>query len=98
WCPSSNLRLFAATAQVADLVRLGRVALGTDSRLTGAQDLLEEIRVAAQVSHLSANTLESLVTAASARLLRLSDRGVLEPHKRADLLVLPAGMPITRAS
>ena len=31
WCPSSNLRLFGATAAVADLVRCGRVALGSDS-------------------------------------------------------------------
>ena len=33
WCPSSNSRLFGRTAQAGELVRRGRVALGTDSRL-----------------------------------------------------------------
>ncbi len=35
WCPSSNMRLFGKTAQVTDLVSKRRVALGTDSRLSG---------------------------------------------------------------
>src|SRR5258708_677145 len=48
WCPSSNLSLFGKTADTADLIGRGRVALGTDSRLSGARDLLEELRIAAQ--------------------------------------------------
>jgi len=98
WCPSSNLRLFGATAAVADLVRRGRVALGNDSRLTGARDLLDEIRVASDVGGFDERTLESLVTDASARLLRLKDRGVLAPGARADLLALPSRMPLSRAA
>ena len=46
WCPSSNLHLFGESADVADLIACGRVALGTDSRLSGAADLLGELRVA----------------------------------------------------
>ncbi len=98
WCPSSNLRLFGATAAVGDLVARGRVALGNDSRLTGARDLLDEIRVASEVGGFDERTLESLVTADAARLLRLSDRGTLVPGTRADILVLPSGMPLSKAT
>jgi cytosine/adenosine deaminase-related metal-dependent hydrolase len=90
WCPSSNMRLFGKTAQVTDLASNRRVALGTDSRLSGARDLLDELRLAASLSGLDDDTLEGLVTHVSATLLRLPDRGVLRPGLRADLLVLPA--------
>lgn len=98
WCPSSNLRLFGKSADVGQLTTAGRVALGTDSRLSGARDLLEELRIAASVSGLDAPTLESLVTAAAARLLRLPDRGVLRVGAQADLVILPAGMPLGQAT
>jgi cytosine/adenosine deaminase-related metal-dependent hydrolase len=90
WCPSSNQRLFGTTAIVGELIARGRVALGTDSRMSGSRDLLDELRVAGQIGNLNESALESLVTTASARLLRLADRGVLEAGTRADLLVLPA--------
>jgi Amidohydrolase family len=90
WCPTSNLRLFGETAQVGELVALGRVAIGTDSRLSGARDMLDELRVAAQVGGLDDGTLESLATRDGARLLRLADRGTLRVGARADILVLPA--------
>ncbi|MEA3151634.1 MAG: hypothetical protein QOD56_2573 [Gammaproteobacteria bacterium] len=90
WCPSSNLRLFGRTADVADLIERRRIALGTDSRLSGARDLLEELRVAAELSGLDERVLEPLVTSGAARLLRLSDRGILRAGALADLVVLPA--------
>src|SRR5262249_2978207 len=48
WCPASNLFLFGRTASVrvfmeADSPRPPRIALGSDSRLTGADDLLDEL-------------------------------------------------------
>jgi cytosine/adenosine deaminase-related metal-dependent hydrolase len=91
WCPSSNLRLFGKTAEVRDLVAHHRVALGTDSRLSGGRDLLAELRLAANLSGLGEESLEGLVTHIGADLLRLPDRGSLRPGLRADLLVLPAG-------
>jgi cytosine/adenosine deaminase-related metal-dependent hydrolase len=97
WCPSSNLRLFGRTADITDLLAAGRVALGTDSRLSGARDLLEELGVAAEAGRLDDPTLQSLVTHHSARLLRLSDRGTLRAGARADILILPANMPLARA-
>jgi cytosine/adenosine deaminase-related metal-dependent hydrolase len=95
WCPSSNLRLFSSTAEVGELARQGRVALGTDSRLTGSQDLLCEIRAAGA---LDTAVLESMVTRDAAELLRLPDRGVLRVGARADLLVLPEGMALSSAT
>lgn len=97
WCPSSNLHLFGVTADVAEWVREGRVALGTDSRLSGARDLLEELRTAAGQVAVTPGALESLVTRDAARLLRLPDCGAVAPGSRADLLVVPAGMPLRRA-
>jgi cytosine/adenosine deaminase-related metal-dependent hydrolase len=96
WCPSSNLHLFGATADVAELVSEGRVALGTDSRLSGSRDLLEELRTAAEQIVMSPGTLECLVTWDAAQLLRLADCGLVAPGARADLLVVPAGMPLQR--
>lgn len=97
WCPASNLHLFGATADVADLGAQGRVALGTDSRLTGSRDLLEELRLASQQAHFTSKALQIMVTRGAAQLLRLTDCGVLTPGARADLLVLPAGVTLERA-
>ena len=98
WCPSSNMNLFGTTTDVAGLLGRGGVALGTDSRLSGARDLLDELRVAATISDLDDDTLERLVTADSARLLRLPDRGSLRSGTRADILILPAGTRLSTAT
>src|SRR6185312_7934937 len=65
WCPSSNLSILGQTLRSERLRRLfeaGRLALGTDSRLSGALDLLEEIKVAAAHSDFSPIELAQLVT------------------------------------
>jgi len=97
WCPASNLHIFGASADIGALVRHGRVALGTDSRLSGSHDLLSELGIAREVSGLDESTLESLVTDSSARLLRLADRGELRAGARADLLVIPK-TPLSQAT
>jgi cytosine/adenosine deaminase-related metal-dependent hydrolase len=97
WCPSSNLHLFGVTADVEDLAAQRRVALGTDSRLTGSRDLLEELRVASEQAPLPSRALESLVTRDAAALLRLADCGLLAPGARASLLVLPSGLALERS-
>jgi cytosine/adenosine deaminase-related metal-dependent hydrolase len=88
WCPGSNYFLFGQTASVRDFARAGLLALGNDSRLTGARDLLDELRFARGHGVEDAE-LESLVTERAARLLQLPDRGVLRAGALADLLVLP---------
>jgi cytosine/adenosine deaminase-related metal-dependent hydrolase len=91
WCPSSNLRLFGQTAEVAELVAQGRVLLGTDSRMSGSRDLLDELRLVKQLGVVDEQALQSLVTRDSARLLRLADCGEIREGAQADILVLPAG-------
>jgi cytosine/adenosine deaminase-related metal-dependent hydrolase len=87
WCPSSNLALYGATLAPRRLYDAGRLALGTDARLTGARDLLDELRVAAAHSDLGPRELLGLATADGARVLGLADVGGLEPGQRADLVV-----------
>ncbi len=98
WCPASNLRLFGHTVDVTTLSELGRVALGTDSRLSGSRDLLEELRRAAQIGGLGERSLEALVTSGAARLLRLPDRGALQSGLRADIVILRRGVRLTQAT
>jgi cytosine/adenosine deaminase-related metal-dependent hydrolase len=70
------------------LVESGRVAIGTDSRLTGSQDLLDELRLAADQSCLSPRALVRLVTDRAADILQLCDRGRLTAGVRADCVII----------
>jgi cytosine/adenosine deaminase-related metal-dependent hydrolase len=90
WCPSSNMHLFGRTLDVGALASRHRVALGTDSRMSGERDLLWELAVAKEECQLDDRALESMVSCDSARLLGLTDRGSLAPGALADLLILPA--------
>jgi cytosine/adenosine deaminase-related metal-dependent hydrolase len=98
WCPSSNLRLFGRSAEVHELIARGLVGLGTDSRLSGDTDLLEELHVAAELGGIDARTLEAIATRVGARLLRLPDRGRLEAGALADLLILPRGASVSNVT
>jgi hypothetical protein len=91
WCPSSNVYLFGRTLDPARLLAAGRLGLGSDSRISGAGDLLDELRTAAECHPGCAPQLEQLVTRHNARLLRLDDRGKLVRDARADLVIVPAG-------
>jgi hypothetical protein len=88
WCPSSNLTMLGRTLRPNRLLDAGLLALGTDSRLTGAFDLLEELRLAAVQSDCSPADLLSLVTAAGSRLLRLPAVGGLSCGQQADMVIV----------
>jgi cytosine/adenosine deaminase-related metal-dependent hydrolase len=90
WCPASNVELFGRTLAPRPLHGAGRLALGTDSRLTGARDLLDELRIAAATSDLSPRELLALVTARAAAILRIDDRGGLEKGQRGDCVIIRA--------
>ena len=95
WCPSSNDFLFRRTAPIRDWLDAGpdrrvNVALGTDSRLTGTRDLLDELRVARSVGRVAAHELLSMITSSAARLLRLPGTTGLAVGAPADLMVIPA--------
>lgn len=89
WCPSSNKFLFGTTLNSAFVDACPSMALGSDSPLTGAGDLLDEIRTA-QSSGVSATKIYDLVTVRGAKILRLSKgEGTIRPGAMADLVAIP---------
>jgi cytosine/adenosine deaminase-related metal-dependent hydrolase len=94
WCPASNAFLFGRTAMVGPLLERDdetrvTVALGTDSRITGSHDLLDELRAAHAALPVSPSMLLRMVTADAARLLRQPRAGTLTIGAPADLVVIP---------
>jgi cytosine/adenosine deaminase-related metal-dependent hydrolase len=89
WCPGSNHFLYGRSAAVRELAPAGLLALGSDSRLSGERDLLDELRIAQRTGEIDDTLLESLVTTGAARLLMQPDRGTLRAGAVADLIVLP---------
>jgi len=91
WCPGSNYFMFGQTAQVQKLAQAGKLALGSDSRLSGEFDLLHELRAARESGQLLPRTLFKTVTVDAARVLRLQrgGRGRIAVGGEADLILLP---------
>jgi cytosine/adenosine deaminase-related metal-dependent hydrolase len=71
-CPSSNRALFAALPDLALLGKIRRIALGSDSPLTAAGNLLDEIRFAISKCGISPGAAWRMVTTGPADLLRLT--------------------------
>ncbi len=88
WCPTSNRTLLGRSLDPRRLHAAGRLALGSDSRLSGARDLLREMRGIAARGELSPAQLLELATSHAARILRLPLRGSLAPGAAADLVVV----------
>ena len=95
WCPTSNHFLFNRTAPEALLREGVDILLGSDSRLTGVGDLLDELRHARRYGLLDEARLEAAVGATAARRLGLP-KPSLEPGSPADLVLL--ARPMTEAS
>lgn len=91
WCPSSNLHLYGQTAPVKALLRHGvPVTLGTDSTLSGAATLWDELRAAQATGLATPAEILEMVTSTAAAVFQLSDgRGTLRLYAPADLIVLP---------
>lgn len=98
WCPGSNRHLFGRTLDPAWLADRGRLVLGSDSRISGGRDLLAELALARELTGWPEVRLEAWVTEGAAALLGLRDRGRLAPGLRADLVALPPGLPLSRAT
>jgi cytosine/adenosine deaminase-related metal-dependent hydrolase/ubiquinone/menaquinone biosynthesis C-methylase UbiE len=90
WCPSSNLSMFGETLDLSTIEGCSRIAMGSDSPISGGGDLLDEFAVARQygatlrriyemVTALGANVLHegggSLVPGAQADFVAVRDRG-----------------------
>ena len=88
WCPTSNQFLFGSTADVRRFDDADKLALGSDSRLSGEGDLLDELRAAHATRQLSPEGLARAVGSTAARLLRLPVTGQIVVGASADLTVL----------
>ena len=103
WCPASNMFLFKRTAPVRTLLDASasapaHVCLGSDSRVTGARDLLEELRVAAAAAPVTPRELLRMVTATPASMLNLPQSGSLHVGAPADLVIVPPYGPEAAAA
>lgn len=91
WCPASNYFLFNKTAPVSSLVGKVRIALGTDSTITGSSSLFEELRAASREKSFTPKDLFGMVTDSPRRIFGLQpDAGSIVKNGRADLFLLPA--------
>src|SRR5262249_2667799 len=92
WCPVSNGFLFGRTLPAREFLDFApeaasHICLGSDSRVTGSTDLLDELRAAAAIGTVQPRELLSMVTTASAKILRLPEAGRLLPFAPADLII-----------
>jgi cytosine/adenosine deaminase-related metal-dependent hydrolase len=87
WCPSSNLFLLGATAPAALLADGIDVLLGSDSLLSGAGTLLDEIACARSLGIISDERLQQAVGSVAARRLGLPEPS-LQIGAVADLVLL----------
>src|ERR1700722_14172781 len=88
-CPTSNQFLFHSALSATLIKSIHTVVLGSDSPLTSAGDLLDEISFARNEIGLDAESLFDMVTARSASVLRLRNgEGRLRPGAVADLIAV----------
>jgi cytosine/adenosine deaminase-related metal-dependent hydrolase/ubiquinone/menaquinone biosynthesis C-methylase UbiE len=88
-CPTSNKFLFGQSPSHALIASLNKVTLGSDSPLTAAGDLLDEIHFARTHIGLDAGKIYDMVTNRAAEVLRLRrGEGQLKPGSVADVLVV----------
>ena len=95
WCPASNMFLFGRTIPARTFLDASpdawsHLCLGSDSRVTGSRDLLDEIRVALSTDTVTPSEILRMVTSAAAGILKLPDAGQIASGRTADLLVIPA--------
>jgi cytosine/adenosine deaminase-related metal-dependent hydrolase len=88
WCPGSNRALLGRTLDPRRLQAAGRLALGSDSRLSGRRDLLDELSDVAARGELSTTSLLGLVTTDPARIFRLGLHGSLTHGAPADMVIV----------
>jgi ubiquinone/menaquinone biosynthesis C-methylase UbiE len=92
-CPTSNQFLFGQTVAPHLLSYLERVTLGSDSPLTAAGDLLDEIAFLRANHNLDSRSLYKLVTTSPAAILRLthSEGRILAEHPITVIAVRDTG-------
>ena len=90
-CPTSNLFLFSQALSSNQFRSIQRVALGSDSPLTAAGDLLDEIRYVHFEVGLDASAIYKMVTSNAAEMLRLEyGAGYLKESGVANMIAVRA--------
>ena len=88
-CPTSNRFLFGRTLTREALSSVRQLVLGSDSPLTAAGDLLDEVRVAHGEIGIAAVDLYRMLFDRAAHVFRLNDgEGTIRPDARADLIAV----------
>jgi cytosine/adenosine deaminase-related metal-dependent hydrolase/ubiquinone/menaquinone biosynthesis C-methylase UbiE len=88
-CPTSNWFLFKRTLQHELLTSVERVALGSDSPITAAGDLLDEIDYLYAQGGLAPDTIYGMVTTSPAEMFHLKDgQGSIVESGVADLIAV----------
>ncbi len=88
-CPTSNQFLFHSAPSSMLIKTINTVVLGSDSPLTSAGDLLDEINFARNEIGIDPNSLYEMVTSRSAAVLRLRNgEGHLKPGSVGDLIAV----------
>lgn len=89
WCPTSNEFLLGTTLDMESIRKHRRVALGSDSSLTAAGDLIDEIRFACTHARASSEETYAMVTGQAADVLKLTrGEGTLAEGAVADLIAV----------
>lgn len=99
WCPTSNEFLFGRTIDLDFIRRHRRAALASDSPLTAAGDLLDEIQFARRHVQATPEEIYGMVTGRAADVLRLTHgEGTLVNGGVADLIAIAddGGRPCER--
>jgi cytosine/adenosine deaminase-related metal-dependent hydrolase/ubiquinone/menaquinone biosynthesis C-methylase UbiE len=89
-CPTSNCFLFGKTLSRELLTSVERLALGSDSPITAAGNLLDEIDYLYAQAGLNPNVIYSMVTSSPAEMFQLEDgQGRIAESGVADLIAVP---------
>jgi hypothetical protein len=88
WCPSSNVFLFGETLPLKKIKNKVKVALGSDSTMTGPATLLDEMRAAHNSGLASINHVYEMVTEIPATIFQL-EAVQIEIGKTADFWITP---------
>lgn len=87
WCPASNIFMFNKTANIQKLKSITKVALGSDSTMTGSPTLLQEMHVANSTNLATQQEVYEMVTSIPASIFKLGSG--IEIGTSADLFVSP---------
>ena len=88
WCPSSNLLTYGRTLR-AHRLRAVRIALGTDSAISAAGDMADELRLAHTRCGAAPEVLYRMVTDQPAKIFGLTHAGALRHRGIADFIAIP---------